>query len=178
MVAAILGDFEFTRLLHTSTSALEQNNEGSNALILAVANNRIDCIHELAQGQSAQTQDHQGWSALHHACRIGSYESVKILLPVSDPNLTSLSGWTPLMIAASKGFEGIVSFLAGYSNLDLRSREDYGTGLNAEEIAIEAGHRRCAEKIFELRLADTERALLRESTPDGHGGAPSKHTLL
>jgi len=53
-----------------------------------------------------------GLNALHHCCRAGNLELVKLLVSYgADVRLATRDGWTPLHIAVGAGHQDVVRFL-------------------------------------------------------------------
>lgn len=64
-----------------------------------------------------------GWTALHHACRIGNVKLIKVLVEAgSDPSIVNEEGSTPLRIAVTHGHFDAAFYLI------------HECGVNCEEI--------------------------------------------
>lgn len=111
----------------------------------------------------ADTQDAEGWTALHWACAVGDVEILELLLEQSPINtcLRTLAGETVLHLAAREGDMAVLGTL-----LTTRPARQAGQLLTmalvrtegeqtAEDYAVDAGHFACGtlilERIQELR---------------------------
>lgn len=91
----------------------------SNLMLLAVRFNCIDILSTLLNGGldlNYTDADHNNETALYIASKLNFSESVKFLLEKgADTELgENVFGWTPIFIAASEGFRGIVNLLIEY----------------------------------------------------------------
>lgn len=88
----------------------------------------------LERGAKIDTVDKKlGFTALHHACRLGFVQTTKLLIEAQAPvDAVEKDNWTPLMIAVTNGNKQIVQLLleAG-ADRDAQDKE----GFTAIEIA-------------------------------------------
>ena len=98
---------------------------------------------------------------LHHAARLGSARSVRVLLGVYDPDTTTRSGSTALHLAAGAGHTEVVSVLieAG-AGVDVRRQR----GLTPLYLAAMGGHAEVASVLIEAG-ADVDAQTDYGSTP-------------
>jgi hypothetical protein len=80
-------------------------------LAFAGTGNVVACRWLLRFSASALTEDPNGTTALHAACRTGSRTVIKDLCMVGDVSARDRKGWTPLHVAVWMGRRDIVAFL-------------------------------------------------------------------
>ena len=83
-------------------------------LINAVARDNLEDVTQVlvTQNLSINAIRRPGWSALHHACKNGNLEIVKLLLKYgADINLRSQDDFYPLEISTSRGHFELSMFL-------------------------------------------------------------------
>jgi ankyrin repeat protein len=86
-------------------------------LHLAAMKGHADCVRELlAIGANPHIQDNKGDSAVHKAALAGSEECLELLLPAvgTVQNDFNTNGYSPLHVAAGKGFTRCVRMLLQY----------------------------------------------------------------
>jgi ankyrin repeat protein len=89
------------------------NLESTSPLIEAVINGDTEKINNLLEkGEEIDTQDYEGWTALHWAVKAIDAEASKLLLDAgADPNIEDYYGAVPLMTAAADGHLEIMQML-------------------------------------------------------------------
>ena len=107
-IAATYSERLVARLLSRGADPTLLTNEGHSPLIIAararqsnIVGMLIEYLQEAGKHKCVHQTDKQGRSALHHACRAGRRESVKLLLEAgADPNLKDKQLHTPLFACA------------------------------------------------------------------------------
>ena len=100
-------------------------------------------IKMLDLGSDPNIRDSNGWTALHYACQLGDFESVKILKEKGAMiDAYSNNKRTPLHLASIQGFYEIVQFL-----LESGSDQDFQDELGCTplHLASKKGHVKCIE---------------------------------
>lgn len=134
-------------------------------LIGAASRGEFGAVARLANKESACLRCDHGWTALHYAAFRGCSESIRILLPLSDPGWAAAGGETPLMLAAMAGRSEAVAELLPVSDLGARDR----VGLTAAGIASRHAHPEIARQIARRATAIEREALSEDARP----GLPS-----
>lgn len=124
----------------------------------------------------ADTQDAEGWTALHWACAVGDVDILDLLLEQSPINicLRTVAGETVLHLAAREGDMAVLSTL-----LMTRPARQAGQLLTmalvrtegdqtAEDYAVDAGHFACGMLILG-RIQELRSMLTTTGTSDGGG---------
>ena len=100
-------------------------------------------IKMLDLGSDPNIRDSNGWTALHYACQLGDFESVKILKEKGAIiDAYSNNKRTPLHLASIQGYYEIVQFL-----LESGSDQDFQDELGCTplHLASKKGHVKCIE---------------------------------
>ena len=108
-IAATYSEDLVERLLFHGADPTLRTKEGQTPLMIAsrarqsnIVGLLVDSLQERGRGQLVHDVDRQGNSALHHACRAGRRESVKILLEAgADPNLENRQLQSPLFACSN-----------------------------------------------------------------------------
>lgn len=76
--------------------------------------------------------DEKGWSLIHYSCLYGNALVTSNLLASNEKsiNLCTRDGWTPLMIAADKGFKSVIMTLLSVKKLKINLVTCQGTALH------------------------------------------------
>ena len=80
----------------------------------AVLNGNVELTRQLLLTEDVEinTLLPPGWSALHHACRLGNLKIIKLLLEFgADPSVPNDEGFTPLLIAVTNGYFDAAAYL-------------------------------------------------------------------
>ena len=109
----------------------------------------------LLLGSDPNIKDANGWTALHYACQLGDFESVKILVD-TKANITAFSNnrRTPLHLAAKTNRKEIVDYLIdkilskdiGINKKFLDSKDD--NGITPTHLAAKEGNTKCLESLL------------------------------
>jgi len=110
------------RLLEAGADIEVRTNHGSTPLKLAAGEGHLDIVRYLVeQGADIQTANDEQFTALHDAVSAQQRDITEYLVE-NAPNLVNVSqhtGWTPLQMAATLGYTGIVRTLVDAPNVDL-----------------------------------------------------------
>jgi ankyrin repeat protein len=146
LLAATNGNLEILKLLLVQTDVERYlcDKQKQSALHLASANGHSDVVrylHETGWGNRTVNEnmpDSGGNTPLHLATANNHSGVSDVLLKEfrADSKVTNLRGETPLFVAAERGYLEMAQLLAGASNVNLRSIEDWGP----LEIAVARGH--------------------------------------
>ena len=105
-------------------------------------------------GSDPNIKDSNGWTALHYACQLGDFESVKILVD-KKADITSFSNnrRTPLHLAAKMNRNDIVNYLIDKilenKNIDnkiINFKDD--NGCTPAHLAAKEGNTKCLESLL------------------------------
>lgn len=98
-----------------------------NALIHAAIIGDVDAVEGALGSEDTNTQDDDGWTALHIASRNKNPEVVRLLLsqPTIDVNVKNRWKSTPLMIAAGSGNLDIVDLLLNHPRIQVDLQAEY-----------------------------------------------------
>lgn len=112
--ACINGPMESVELLITKENVNAQTDLGFTPLLIACTFGKTE-IAKLLIGKGAKTDisDHSKSIALHVACMFGNKELVALLITEENINAQTSEGFTPLMLACSKGRTEIGKYLIG-----------------------------------------------------------------
>ena len=125
-------------------------------IIESKKNNKHEVLKEmLLLGSDPNIKDSNGWTALHYACQLGDFESVKILID-SKANINAFSNnrRTPLHLAAKMNREEIVNYLIdkilakdiATSKKYLDSKDE--NGCTPSHLAAKEGNTKCLESLL------------------------------
>ena len=149
------GDTQRVRLLlkdKVDPNAINNNEEGKTALMLACESGHEDIVHSLLfAGANVNLQDNAGWSALMTASEHNHISIIhKLLNANADPHLLASNGSNVLMIAAFIGYYDIVVLLINKCGVDPNyQREDGSTAFMA---ACNNGHIQIVELLLKERV--------------------------
>ena len=156
-VACRYGTLETLKLLLTLKPNMKALTYcGETIIHLAARNSNSDVLQYLLETNSSmvdQTIDQIGWTALHYACIVGIFKSVKLLL--ESPDIKSfdegdIDGNTPLHYASNDGHDKIVKYILSQSeikSIDINKVNNFG--YTAEGLAQHNGHTKVVE-IFKM----------------------------
>lgn len=129
--------------------ACMQTESGRTALMSAATNNHVACVKVLVS-KEARLQNTDGWTALIYAVMDNYIECAKLLLV--ETRLTIRNRWdqfglgtTALMVAATYGYEELVSLLIPY---EARMIDSYDS--TALMCAVRDGNIKCAELLANI----------------------------
>lgn len=98
-------------------------------LSCAASEGKIEIMKVLMDAGATNTPDRTGMYPIHHAACTGHTEAVELLLgekpSLSQPDVFSEGGETPLMNAAQFGYEDVVALLLKHG-ADVNLRDEYG----------------------------------------------------
>lgn len=80
----------------------------------AVLNGNVELTRQVLLTESVEINAilPPGWSALHHACRLGNLKMIKLLFEFgADPSVPNGEGLTPLLIAVTNGYFDVAAYL-------------------------------------------------------------------
>ena len=135
LVATEIGDIATIKsLLAQGVSCNIKCSEGHTPLICASSRSQIDAMNLLLTHKAeVNHQDNEGASALFHVIEKAEKEKLDIartlLYQRADPNVTKLTGMTPLMLAARYGYEEIVTLLLAHKADGMRTDLEQGPAL-------------------------------------------------
>lgn len=99
------------RSLTKKNSSVFNSNE---SLHNAVLNGNVELTRQVLLSENVEINAilPPGWSALHHACRLGNLRMIKLLFEFgADPSVPNNEGLTPLLIAVTNGYFDVAAFL-------------------------------------------------------------------
>ena len=117
-----------------------ENGAGLNCLHIATKNKHLDFCKELIERHKFDMDlpDDDGWTALHHSVRNGSYELVKYFADMgADINLKDNLGMNCLHIAAKNGHSDLCKTFIDQYNFDIETADN--EGLTALHVAARNG---------------------------------------
>ena len=117
-----------------------ENGAGLNCLHIATKNKHLDFCKKLIKRHKFDMDlpDYDGWTALHHSARNGSYELVKYFADMgADINLKDNLGMNCLHIAAKNGHSNLCKTFIDQYNFDIETADN--EGLTALHVAARNG---------------------------------------
>ena len=99
------------RSLTKKNSSVFNSNE---SLHNAVLNGNVELTRQVLLSENVEINAilPPGWSALHHACRLGNLRMIKLLFEFgADPSVPNNEGLTPLLIAVTNGYFDVAAYL-------------------------------------------------------------------
>ena len=99
------------RSLTKKNSTVFNSNE---SLHNAVLNGNVELTRQVLLTENVEINAilPPGWSALHHACRLGNLRMIKLLFEFgADPSVPNNEGLTPLLIAVTNGYFDVAAYL-------------------------------------------------------------------
>jgi ankyrin repeat protein len=117
---------------------------GATPLIIAVHRRQSEIAKLLLRhGASVDSTDHYGYTALHHAARVGNVDDgAELIIMKAHLNAKDHGGVTPLMLAAVYGRMGTCKWLIA-EGADIHAKDDGGR--SASSIAREHGYDELAD---------------------------------
>ena len=99
------------RSLTKKNSSVFNSNE---SLHNAVLNGNVELTRQVLLSENVEINAilPPGWSALHHACRLGNLRMIKLLFEFgANPSVPNNEGLTPLLIAVTNGYFDVAAYL-------------------------------------------------------------------
>ena len=128
--AARNGSYELIKFFTDSGTDINlKTKNGLNCLHIAANKGHLNLCNTFINGHifDVQIPDNNGWTALHHSARHGSYELVKFFADMgSDLILQTNDGRTCLHIAAGCGHLNLCKTLMNKYNIDVQVPDDDG----------------------------------------------------
>lgn len=115
----------------------------------------LEVLKELQDSKSEiQRKDNNGWTALHHSCRNGKLETLKLLISMhADPSTTTKDHKTSVMLAAMEGKTDLVRELFKWKTCRMQVGDKDSLGATAVHFAVKGG----ALELTKLLIENTAR---------------------
>uniref|UniRef100_UPI00398F82A6 ankyrin repeat domain-containing protein 53-like n=1 Tax=Pristiophorus japonicus TaxID=55135 RepID=UPI00398F82A6 len=155
LMAATLGDIDWLRLSLSKAKgkvAVDQN--GYNAMHLAVQNKRFECLKVLVEDyhMDVNLANPKGWSPIHlilnKEAKFRAHKYLMYLLSIgADPNIQTVEGLTPLHQAAELGLlQCIITLVEAGATVTVKDAR----GHRPIDLAKIWGHRVCARYLLNV----------------------------
>lgn len=130
------------------------NSRGVTPLMLCASSSgkeALDVLKELQEFKSdVAGKDNNGWTALHHACRNGKGESLKLLISMhADPATATKDHKTTVMLAAMEGKADLVRELFKWKTCRMQVGDKDTLGGTALHFAVKSGACELAKLLIE-----------------------------
>ena len=136
------------------SSLIQTNNEGQTALMIAASNNsseQTSCLKFLVEaGADLNVQNKRGYTALMHASKRGSVESVKLLterMSVPTLNQANDKGQTALMLAASRYVDILKYLVEAGADMNVQCKRGYTALMHASKSGNEESVKLLTERV-------------------------------